>query len=76
MSHISYSKKVWSDTPSSGNTLNAASLNNIENDIANNVDSINLMDDKIGTIDKIFCGSIVRTIYSNGEVKVFTPVTV
>lgn len=72
MSHISYSKKVWSDTPSSGNTLNAVSLNNIENGIANSVDKINSIDDKISTVDKIFCGSVVRTIRANREVEVFT----
>lgn len=72
MAHISYSKKNWTDTSSSGNTLNAASLNNIENGIANSVNKINSIDDKISTVDKIYCGSVVRTIRSNREIKVFT----
>lgn len=72
MAHISYSKKNWTDTSSSGNTLNAASLNNIENGIVNSVDKINSIDDKISTVDKIYCGSVVRTMQTNGEVILFS----
>ena len=72
MSHISYSKKTWTDSPSSGNTLDAASLNNIENGISSTVTKINSIDDKISTVDKIFCGSVVRQIQSNREIEVFT----
>lgn len=72
MAHISYSKKNWTDTSSSGNTLNATSLNNIENGIANSVNKINSIDDKISTVDKIYCWSVVRTIQSDREIKVFT----
>lgn len=72
MAHISYSKKTWTDTASSGNTLNAASLNNIESGIKNSVDKINSIDDKISTVDKIFCGSVVCDVDPNGYITVFT----
>ena len=72
MSHISYFKKTWSDNPSSGTTLDAASLNNIENGIANSVNKINSIDDKIAEVDKIFCGSVVRSIDSSGTAEVFS----
>lgn len=72
----SYNKKTWSDTAQSGTALDAASLNNMENGIANANQRVTTLsttvDLKIGHIDQIFVGSITVNPNTNGEFVVFT----
>lgn len=63
---LSFSKKAWSDTATSGTPITATELNRLETAIYNLTTAVNNLQDSVTQgCKRIFCGSIVRTIESD-----------